>query len=377
MLKYRRIIAGILAVNLLAGSILLDYTEVNANNVNTSLNMISAENSDEVSHADAESVSPSEKTDEKNKADEKNTTPDATEKDTASSNSDSGLTNETQEEESTKQEPSSETAAEDASRQASETETEAEGQEISDTISLSDLNFYTDSTKTAIITSPQQLILLSHCAQNEIQNITININTTGEFNLSTKIEKGTDLSEYLNTAAIASQAYTYLGLGSAEFPFKGTITGQTPAIKTNTTLFRGISSKADINNNLSVEWQGDGTKPMFAEMYVLENNRTIPITFTLGNGSLLGTVRQASEGTNACLTIGNVVTYKDNKAQAGSSTSNDNIGLICNTLESGMIKLEGYAFPTSTEINFPARQSESGRKRCSRRSDWKDGRWCS
>lgn len=351
MLKYRRIIAGILAVNLLAGSILLDYTEVNANNVNTSLNMISAENSDEVSHADAESVSPSEKTDEKNKADEKNTTPDATEKDTASSNSDSGLTNETQEEESTKQEPSSETAAEDASRQASETETEAEGQEISDTISLSDLNFYTDSTKTAIITSPQQLILLSHCAQNEIQNITININTTGEFNLSTKIEKGTDLSEYLNTAAIASQAYTYLGLGSAEFPFKGTITGQTPAIKTNTTLFRGISSKTDINNNLSVEWQGDGTKPMFAEMYVLENNRTIPITFTLGNGSLLGTVRQASEGTNACLTIGNVVTYKDNKAQAGSSTSNDNIGLICNTLESGTIKLEGYAFPTSTEIN--------------------------
>ena len=69
MLKYRRIIAGILAVNLLAGSILLDYTEVNANNVNTSLNMISAENSDELSHADAESVSSSEKTDAENKAD--------------------------------------------------------------------------------------------------------------------------------------------------------------------------------------------------------------------------------------------------------------------------------------------------------------------
>ena len=190
-MKYRRIIAGILAVNLLAGSILLDYTEVNANNVNTSLNMISAENSDEVSHADAESVSPSEKTDEENKADEKNTTPDANEKDTASSNSDSDLTNETQEEETTKQEPSSETAAEDASQQATETVTEA--QEISDTISLSDLNFFADNT--AKITSPQQLILLSHCAQNEIQNITININTTGEFNLSTKIETGTDLSE--------------------------------------------------------------------------------------------------------------------------------------------------------------------------------------
>lgn len=354
-MKYRRIIAGILAVNLLAGSILLDYTEVNANNVNTSLNMISAENSDEVSHADAESVSPSEKTDEENKADEKNTTPDVNEKDTASSNSDSDLTNETQEEESTKQEPSSEIAAEDASWQASETETEAEAQEISDTISLSDLNFFADNTAT--ITSPQQLILLSHCAQNEIQNITININTTGEFNLSTKIETGTDLSEYLNTAASASQDYTYLGLGSADSPFRGTITGQTPAIITNTTLFRGISSKADINNNLSVEWQGDGTKPMFAEMYVLENiekDGTIPITFTSGNGSLLGTVRKAPDATNACLTIGNVVTYnynKDNKTQAESSTSSGNIGLICNTLESGAIKLEGYAFPTSTEIN--------------------------
>ena len=354
MVKYRRIIAGILAVNLLAGSILLDYTEVNANNVNTSLNMISAENSDEVSHADAESVSSSEKTDAENKSDEKNTTLDANEnnENTASSNSDSGLTNETQEEETTKQEPSSEIASEDASQQATEAETEA--QEISDTISLSDLKFFTNNTAT--IKSPQELILLSHCAQNEIQNITININTTGEFNLSTKIEKGTDLSEYLNTAAIASQDYTYLGLGSTDVPFTGTITGQKPAIKTNTTLFRGISSKADINNNLSVEWQGDGTKPMFAETYLLESDGTksdgtIPITFTSGKGSLLGTVRQASEETKACLTIGNVVTYKDNKAQAGNSTNSGNIGLICNTLESGTIKLDGYVFPTDTEIN--------------------------
>lgn len=356
MLKYRRIIAGILAVNLLAGSILLDYTEVNANNLNTSLNMISAENSDEVSHADAESVNSSEKTDAENKADEKNTTPDANEKDedTASSNSDAGLTNETQEEESTKQEPSSETAAEDASQQATETETEAEAQEISDTISLSDLKFFANNTAT--IKSPQELILLSHCAQSEIRNITININATGEFDLSTKIANGTDLSEYLNKKASASQDYTYLGLGSADVPFTGTITGQKPAIKTNTTLFRGISSQATIDNNLSVEWQGDGTKPMFAEMYVLENDGTksdgtIPITFTSGNGSLLGTVRQASEETKACLTIGNVVTYKDNKAQAGNSTNSGNIGLICNTLESGTIKLDGYVFPTDTEIN--------------------------
>lgn len=356
MLKYRRIIAGILAVNLLAGGILLDYTEVNANNVNTSLNMISAENSDEVSHSDAESVSSSEKTDTENKADEKNTTLDANEKDenTASSNSDAGLTNETQEEETTKQEPSSEIAAEDASQQATEAETEAEAQEISDTISLSDLNFFADNTAT--ITSPQQLILLSHCAQNEIQNITININTTGEFNLSTKIEKGTDLSEYLNTAAIASQDYTYLGLGSTDVPFTGTITGQKPAIKTNTTLFRGISSNAKIERNFSVEWQGDGTKPMFAEMYVLESDGpksdgTIPITFMSGNGSLLGTVKKAPNVTNACLTIGNVVTYKDNKAQAGNSTNSGNIGLICNTLESGTIKLDGYVFPTETTIN--------------------------
>ena len=350
MLKYRRIIAGILAVNLLAGSILLDYTEVNANNVNTSSNMISAENSDEVSHADAESVSPSEKTDEENKADEKNTTLDANEKDenTASSNSDAGLTNETQEEETTKQEPSSEIAAEDASQQATETETEAEAQEISDTISLSDLKFVNGTTAT--ITSPQQLILLSHCAQNEIQNITINFNITGECDLSTKIVKGTSLSDYLKNEANASQDYTYLGLGSTDVPFTGNLTGQQTAIITNTTLFRGISSKAAINNNISVRWQGDTTKPMFAETYVLQSNGKIPIAFTSGNGSLLGTVKKAPDVTDACLTIGNVVTYQD-KVQAGSSTSNDNIGLICNTLESGTIKLEGYAFPTSTEIN--------------------------
>ena len=350
MLKYRRIIAGILAVNLLAGGILLDYTEVNANNVNTSLNMISAENSDEVSHADAESVSSSEKTDTENKADEKNTTPDANEKDenTASSNSDAGLTNETQEEETTKQEPSSEIAAEDASQQATETETEAEAQEISDTISLDNLKFVNGNIAT--ITSPQQLILLSYCDQSAIQNITINFNITGECDLSTKIVKGTSLSDYLKNEANASQDYTYLGLGSTDVPFTGNLTGQQTAIITNTTLFRGISSKAAINNNISVRWQGDTTKPMFAETYVLQSNGKIPIAFTSGNGSLLGTVKKAPDVTDACLTIENVVTYQD-KVQAGSSTSNDNIGLICNTLESGTIKLEGYAFPTSTEIN--------------------------
>lgn len=350
MLKYRRIIAGILAVNLLAGGILLDYTEVNANNVNTSLNMISAENSDEVSHADAESVSSSEKTDTENKADEKNITPDANEKDenTASSNSDAGLTNETQEEETTKQEPSSEIAAEDASQQATETETEAEAQEISDTISLDNLKFVNGNIAT--ITSPQQLILLSYCDQSAIQNITINFNITGECDLSTKIVKGTSLSDYLKNEANASQDYTYLGLGSTDVPFTGNLTGQQTAIITNTTLFRGISSKAAINNNISVRWQGDTTKPMFAETYVLQSNGKIPIAFTSGNGSLLGTVKKAPDVTDACLTIENVVTYQD-KVQAGSSTSNDNIGLICNTLESGTIKLEGYAFPTSTEIN--------------------------
>lgn len=350
MLKYRRIIAGILAVNLLAGSILLDYTEVNANNVNTSLNMISAENSDEVSHADAESVSSSEKTDAENKADEKNTTLDANEKDenTASSNSDAGLTNETQEEETTKQEPSSEIAAEDASQQATETETEAEAQEISDTISLDNLKFVNGNIAT--ITSPQQLILLSYCDQSAIQNITINFNITGECDLSTKIVKGISLSDYLKNEANASQDYTYLGLGSTDVPFTGNLTGQQTAIITNTTLFRGISSKAAINNNISVRWQGDTTKPMFAETYVLQSNGKIPIAFTSGNGSLLGTVKKAPDVTDACLTIENVVTYQD-KVQAGSSTSNDNIGLICNTLESGTIKLEGYAFPTSTEIN--------------------------
>ena len=350
MLKYRRIIAGILAVNLLAGSILLDYTEVNANNLNTSLNMISAENSDEVSHADAESVNSSEKTDAENKADEKNTTLDANEKDenTASSNSDAGLTNETQEEETTKQEPSSEIAAEDASQQATETETEAEAQEISDTISLDNLKFVNGNIAT--ITSPQQLILLSYCDQSAIQNITINFNITGECDLSTKIVKGTSLSDYLKNEANASQDYTYLGLGSTDVPFTGNLTGQQTAIITNTTLFRGISSKAAINNNISVRWQGDTTKPMFAETYVLQSNGKIPIAFTSGNGSLLGTVKKAPDVTDACLTIGNVVTYQD-KVQAGSSTSNDNIGLICNTLESGTIKLEGYAFPTSTEIN--------------------------
>ncbi len=55
----------------------------------------------------------------------------------------------------------------------------------------------------------------------------------------------------------ASQDYSYQGLGNENVPFSGTIEGQTPAIKANTTIFGGLSSSARLNKQaLSIGWSG-------------------------------------------------------------------------------------------------------------------------
>ena len=163
------------------------------------------------------------------------------------------------------------------------------------------------------------------------------------------------------SAVLTSQEYTFQGIGTADVPFEGTITGKINSLKIDHTFFGGLSSKATVSLGnadapLVLEWCGDGTQPMIAGVYQFASNandsgaHSLPIAVKYGDkmksmGSLIGIVQASIGFENETLNIGNsIVNYGSEKVELSSATGN--AGIICNTLKSGNICLDGYVFPS-------------------------------
>lgn len=276
------------------------------------------------------------------------------------------------------------------------------------TLSIKQFNTYKDDgngNKSVEVKNGTELILLSNCKPDELQDVTINLNITGNCDLSATVKAGTDLSGILNPASdatsaaadtptedqeaagadtvagaevqdteattdgaseeevqaqstdsAAAQDYTYQSLGTEAFPFQGRITGQIPTIKLDKPFFGVLSSSATVQQQLEITWVGDGSVPFLANGYVFQDQKTdghtLPtLCFTAGEnhvlGSILGTVKADDDQCkNEILTInGANVAY--NNATVKVSPASGNAGLICNTLQSGNICLDGYVFPAN------------------------------
>ena len=162
------------------------------------------------------------------------------------------------------------------------------------------------------------------------------------------------------TGVVAGEAYSYQGLGTAEYPFRGTIKGNVNAISVDTSFFGGLSSNAVVNLSSAsntITWCGDGTSPIIARVYQFDNSgdgHTLPVKVKKGDtatamGGLLGTVKEANDITDQVLKIGaDIVNYEG--ASVNATATAGNVGLICNTLESGTICLDDYNFPESAKV---------------------------
>lgn len=335
---------------------------------------------------------------------------------------------------------------EETSEEESEEESETSEEEkiasfagdttITGTIDPKKLKGYsnTNGVESITIEKAEELILLSNCDPKDIQNITINLNNTGEFDLTKTIEVDTDLSDFFSDSAAvnvdsdeemqvinegennasdesnvaaesnttsgepestisaegnttnnvaseqddeqdsrvaeykisAGQKYEFQGIGSETCPFKGKIIGTNLQLKVNRAFFGGLSSDVSIaltgGGKLTLTWSGDGTKTMIADMYQFDsvtdakNILLVKVIRETANdskavmGSLFGIVQASNGNENAVLTIGDDnVTYNGNVTV---SSADGNAGLICNTLKSGTIRLEGYQLPNiSTTID--------------------------
>lgn len=300
--------------------------------------------------------------------------------------------NETETEEVSTEE---ETSEEESEEESTEEETTEESYELAvlsaeDYLDINWFRNYKSDTKTVEINGngnevAQQLILLSNCKPEQIQGINIYINIAGDIDITekNKIPQGTDLTTILKnvsnasvvasdesvaeedaesketTSVTAPREYTFRGFGTKEIPFQGRITGIRPsALYVDHTFFGGLSSKAIAilgGSPLQITWQGKGDIPMIADFYQFDDEKTdgheLPITVKGDSngtmGSLIGTVKSADTITAPQkLSIKNNIVDYNNASAVAVATSEGNAGLICNTLESGSICLDGYQFPT-------------------------------
>lgn len=288
-----------------------------------------------------------------------------------------------------------ETSEEESEEESTEEETTEESYELAvlSAENYLDINWfrnYKSDTKTVEINGngnevAQQLILLSNCKPEQIQGINIYINIAGDIDITekNKISQGTDLTTILKnvsnasvvasdesvaeedaesketTSVTAPREYTFRGFGTKDVPFQGKITGIRPsALYVDHTFFGGLSSKAIAildGSPLQITWQGKGDIPMIADFYQFDDEKTdgheLPITVKGDSngtmGSLIGTVKSADTITAPQkLSIKNNIVDYNNASAVAVATSEGNAGLICNTLESGSICLDGYQFPT-------------------------------
>ena len=309
-MRYRQVMAGLLAVSLILNTAPASMTtEASSKNTGTVAEYA------EVSNEDA-SVN--------------DNTSDASGKDNAdqSGEGETGSDQSSAEETPSEEHPSEETPSEDENETAV---TAVNGEFAIADLQKADIDGLTisDDYSSATVSSAAGMILLSHCNAAELQNLTIDINITGQAVDLTGTAAGPD-----------GQQYAYAGLGSEEAPFAGTITGQKPVIKANRAVFGGLSSKASVIAGQQIQWAGDGSSPMLADVYVMDGtDGTIPMTFTNGTGPIAGKIK----GTGM-FAAGNQITYRDSV----SVVSNNHAGLICNTLESGFVQItDQFSFPSN------------------------------
>lgn len=320
-MRYKRVIAGLLASCLILN---MTPTTVMAENVSQSTDTVqehTKESDDSNQNQTLEEQDAEKNNTEDDILEENNTKVNNTNQNNVEKNETDNLTTEVDEPEDTVQENNAEIMLEAANAELT----------LEQLASRTDLTISGDNNSIVTILSAEALILLSHCKAEQVQALTININITGN-----------EVDLTVPTTGPDGQQYTFVGFGSEEYPFCGMITGQKPTIKANRAIFGGLSSQASVVEGQKVNWAGDGSSPMLADTYVIadgNNDASVPITFTNGTGAIVGKVK--GSGT---LNIGNQITYRD--TDIVTVTGNNHAGLICNILESGIIKItEQYNFP--------------------------------
>ena len=178
------------------------------------------------------------------------------------------------------------------------------------------------------------LILLSNVIPADYKDKVINLVTTSGWDVTKSVTVG-------------GKEYSFLGLGSSDYPFEGTFQMDTKtgsdnfSISTNRTLFNALSTKAVLGKlsiSISAEYhtikgallsavlkKTDAAATLNSDI-VLREGGTDSISEAIVGGGMIGTME---EGTSANITFENTLTC-DLRI-----SGTDNVGLFCNIMDAG------------------------------------------
>lgn len=134
----------------------------------------------------------------------------------------------------------------------------------------------------------------------------------------------------------------FQGLGDNEYPYCGTITGQTPVFVITKTLFKALDAKATLNSNSDsirkIKWKGTANQAILADiLFVDEENHDInmPLDSSVVFSPYIGTIQLKTNVNNP-----GVISLPDLNYSGASSTENNgkylnNAGLLCGTMKEG------------------------------------------
>lgn len=139
--------------------------------------------------------------------------------------------------------------------------------------------------------------------------------------------------------------YEFLGLGSEDVPFAGKLNLGSVKITVARTLFNGLSL-SNGNGTIAVIWKGTSADPIVAKK-VVGNSQTLTATVTIVDSGI-SNPQETDAGVTGAL-LGNVTddlsveanyTFSGTRKGINIASTDDNAGLLVNTLESGKLTIK-------------------------------------
>lgn len=185
------------------------------------------------------------------------------------------------------------------------------------------------------------LILLSNVKPEEYANCEVKLITTSGWDLTKPVKVG-------GTTGVAGTDYSFLGLGSDDYPYAGTFgldestSAKQYSISTTRPLFNALSVKATFNNTIPFSIAKSKKEPLLAKTLKAagsdngtEENSALKCDIELRKlntvedaaiGGLIGTMERK---TSADITFTNQLTNEL------TISGTDHVGLFCNTMQEG------------------------------------------
>ena len=148
----------------------------------------------------------------------------------------------------------------------------------------------------------------------------------------------------------------FAGLGDLNYPFCGTISGQTAAIVINNTLFKALDANAQLGDGArTIQWKGTSDKAILADVLLVDESSPVinlPLSASTSFSPYIGKL-QAKEGVG---TPGEIslpsLNYKD---ATKNGTFTDGAGLLCGTMAAKTkLKFDSTLTLTDETVNISA-----------------------